>query len=152
MFNNESDPPTKYKSFFLNLVDTMKNDHGLSTSLKMTGRNYHNFQSGFSSNIRYACSFRRDKSVETALYMDRNPGAKEVFNVLLARRSSIEKSIGEELSWNPQNGRIRCDIAVYRPGSISDDEEALKEIQGWMENRLRKFKEVFGQQLAQIIN
>ena len=42
-------------------------------------------------------------------------------------------------------------MAIYRAGSIEDDQQQLAEIRIWMIKRLLKFKEVFAPRLAELI-
>jgi len=51
---------------------------------------------------------------------DRN---KDVFNRFLSQKQAIEEEFGEQLSWEPLEKS--CRIAVYRPGSIDDDDTRL---------------------------
>ena len=48
------------------------------------------------------------------------------------------------------DNRVACRISLNRPGTIDDDSEVLEEINSWMITNLLKFKDVFGQQVAEL--
>ena len=59
---------------------------------------------------------------------------------------------GEELEWEPLQGKTACRIAVYRPeSSIFASEGAQDEMLRWSIERLLKFKEVFGPRLQSAV-
>ena len=142
MANSNFDLQKAYKAFFSDLVSTLKTDHKFSTNLKIAGKNYHNFPTGFSG-IRYACGFHpKQDSVEVALYMS-GEDAKEVFDFLVTQKLLIESEFGSSLIWNRQNNQVRSRIAIERSGSIMDHPNNLKQTQQWMVHNLSNFREVF---------
>ena len=152
MVNSYSDLQAAYKSFFSDLVSTMKMDYHFSTNRKIDGKNYHNFPLG-SSGIRYACGFHPSEGlVESALYLSRKHDAKEIFDLLFNERTSIEKDFGENLIWGRQDDQVRCRIAIERPGHIIMDASTDQvETKQWMIENLQKFREVFAPRIKRIL-
>jgi uncharacterized protein DUF4268 len=74
---------------------------------------------------------------------------KQLFDAFAASRQEIEKEFGEPLEWERLDDRRAYRIAVYRTGSIDDDEVALAEIRRWAIEKLLKFKKVFSSRLKQ---
>jgi hypothetical protein len=58
------------------------------------------------------------------------------------------REFGEPLEWKRLDDRRASRIAIYRPGSIEQDEQALREIRAWIVDRLLRFKRVFGLELG----
>jgi CBS domain-containing protein len=90
-------------------------------------------------------SFARGGRFRVELYIDQGNGEanKRIFDDLLKRREEIESEIGEELSWERLDQRRASRIAVYRPGSITDDAERLAELRSWGAATIVKFYRVF---------
>jgi hypothetical protein len=91
--------------------------------------------------LQFVFAFSRRGRFRVELYIDtgdkeRNKG---VFDRLYASRDRIHGDIGEELSWERLNEARSCRIAWYRQGSITDDEETLKDIRAWAVNSMVKF-------------
>ena len=76
---------------------------------------------------------------------------KALFDELASTSGSAEEELGETLSWERLNERKACRVAVYRPGSIEDDPQALEAIREWMIERLLRLKDVFGWRLAKLL-
>lgn len=71
------------------------------------------------------------------------------FEGLRIHQEEINSILGP-LVWEPPENKKVCRIALARPGSIDDDDDALAEIQEWMVENLLKFREVFGPRLAEL--
>jgi len=83
------------------------------------------------------------------LYIDQGDAEinKQLFDTLAASRQDIEREFGEPLEWERLDDRRASRIALYRAGSIEDDEDTLTEIRAWMIERLLKIKKVFSPRL-----
>lgn len=90
-------------------------------------------------------SFARGGRFRVELYIDQGDAEtnKRIFDDLFRRREEVESEIGEELSWERLDQRRASRIAVYRPGSITDDEERLAELRSWGATTIVKFYRVF---------
>jgi hypothetical protein len=93
------------------------------------------------------------KRVEVNLYIDR--GDKETnkkwFDDLKGQQPEIEKEMGESLTWERLEHRQGSRIALYRAGSIQDDEASRDEIKAWAIDRLLKFRKVFGPRIVNLV-
>lgn len=90
------------------------------------------------------------------LYIERNVRGErdknkewneQLFDKLRERKGDIESKLGP-LSWDRMPGHMACRIAVYRPGTIDDDPE---EIRDWVIERLLAFRRVFGPELDRLV-
>jgi len=61
----------------------------------------------------------------------------------MADKTSIEEEFGEALSWERLDDKRASRVAIYRDGSINDNENQLEETQNWLIDNLLKFKRVF---------
>lgn len=73
----------------------------------------------------------------------------DLLEKLQQHKNQIETGIGEQLAWERLENRRACRIAIYRPGSIDDDEDTLTETRTWMIGKLLSFKETFTPHLNQ---
>jgi len=64
-----------------------------------------------------------------------------------AEMESIERELGESLEWERLDDRVASRIAIYRPGTIKD-EDIRDERRDWPIENLLKFKSVFSNGLA----
>jgi len=86
----------------------------------------------------FAASFALRKQVRTEVYlgMPEQQTNKAIFDALGKEKVAIEAEFGEPLRWERLEERTASRIALYRPGSIDDDPDTLKEIQAWAIDRL----------------
>jgi hypothetical protein len=68
-------------------------------------------------------SFDRRKRLRIELYLDggEKDANKQLFDRLLARKSEIEKAVGEPLQWERMENRRACRIAAYTKAQILTD-------------------------------
>ena len=141
----------KYRTFFQELIDCLRNEHNFTTARKAQPASWWNSASNKSA-IRYGASFARDKSARVELYLDRNREFnKDLFDTLKESQETLEEGLGCQLSWERLDENKASRIAVYTDGSIDDDDQMLEEIRAWMVERLLKFEEVFGPRLAELV-
>jgi CBS domain-containing protein len=78
-------------------------------------------------------SFARGRRMRLECYIDAGDAAENdrIFAVLLERREWIEAEVGQPLAWEPLGGRRACRVALYTPGSIADEPEALERLTDW---------------------
>ena len=83
------------------------------------------------------------------VYIDReNPEENtRLFRALEAHRTELETALGDELTFEPMDGRRACRIALYRTGTIDDDWAPLLE---WMATWLQKFETTFGPKIKEL--
>lgn len=90
-------------------------------------------------------SFARGGRFRVELYIDQGDEEtnKRIFDDLFRRREEVESEIGEGLSWERLDQRRASRIALYRPGSITDDDAKLAELRSWGAATIVKFYRVF---------
>ena len=147
---NVSPRMERYREFFQELIDTLREDHNFTNARRAGHRHWCRFSAGYGKRARYGANFAAEERARVELYiasgdMDWN---SELFDQLFELRADIQSELGEPLEWD-RLGNPR--IAVVRPGSIDDDEETLREIRAWMVERLLKFKQVFGPRLDELV-
>ncbi len=75
---------------------------------------------------------------------------KDLFDRLALKAEMIEEEFGEPFEWQRLDEKRASRIAIYRPGSIGGNEEALKEIRAWTIDHLLKLKKVFPAHLKEL--
>ena len=148
---NISDKNLRYKSFFQNLIDKLR-ERGFTNARKAQLQNWHAFPSGYGPRAQYAAVFNQGRRVSVEVYIgstdtDRN---KTLFDHLMEQLESIESELGESLDWERLNNRSASRIAIRRRGGIDDDDETLEEVKSWMIDKLLDFKRVFGPHLDEL--
>lgn len=85
------------------------------------------------------------------IYCSNDPD-KSIFQTLLSRKSEIESLFPEEtLSWEPLEDARASRVGVYRAydkEAVSEDTEARRELFGWIEKNLSRFRRVVGRVLG----
>jgi len=66
----------------------------------------------------------------------------ELFHRLVADKEDIETEIGEALSWEELAGKRACRIALYREGSV-ENEDQHEEYIAWLVETLQRFRTTF---------
>ena len=145
-----SDRAKQYHAFFSKLIDALRKI-GFTKAKKAQPRHYVSFSSGHGSEFNYVVSFATGKNVRVELYIDAGPGKKDwnknKFSEIHQRKNAIEAEIGESLNWERLEGRRASRIAMYRDGSIEDQELKLEELRKWMVETLVAFKSTFSKSL-----
>lgn len=134
-----------YQRFFQGLIDELREKHRFTKAKVAFPQNWYSFSSGI-TDISYGFTFPQGDRVRVELYLNRRDreANKELFDSLHEREREIEAKIGSALEWERLDDRQASRIAVYRDGSIDDDEQTLTEIKAWAITQLLKFKEAFG--------
>ncbi len=133
-----------YREFWAALIKTM--------GVKRTPlpQSWFSFASGHKG-IAYTLSFGRDGRIRIDLSIDTgDKGANHrVFEALKAMRRDIEQHFPRALSWEDNDHRRTCRIALYRPGRIDDDN--TDELRAWLVRGLSLFQEVFAPVLQRVV-
>ena len=149
---------TLYSVFFQSLVDTLRKEYPWFTGATKGGsKSWKAFSvPGLSEYLSYRVVFAGSGEVMVNLYIERNVRGErdknkewneQLFDKLRERKGDIESKLGP-LSWDRMPGHMACRIAVYRPGTIDDDPE---EIRDWVIERLLAFRRVFGPELDRLV-
>lgn len=145
-----SEKSERYRIFFQSLIDTLRDTHKFTRARKGQALNYYNFSAGGHQGISYGGSFPPGK-VRVQVYINRDRDwNKSLFDKLANQRTAIELELDESLEWERLDDGKASRISIVRDGSIDNDDETLEEIQEWMIDHLRKFKEVFGSRLDEL--
>ena len=141
----------RYRKFFQELIDTLREDHKFTAARKGQPQSWYSFTAGHGAQLTYGANFAAGGQARTELYIDN--GNKDwnmdLLEKLQQHKNQIETGIGEQLAWERLENRRACRIAIYRPGSIDDDEDTLTETRTWMIGKLLSFKETFTPHLNQ---
>ena len=141
-----------YRAYFQGLIDVLRDEHRFTSARLGQAQNWYSFATGLSG-VHYGASFAHGGRVRAELYIGRREEdfMKRLFDWLHEQKHVIEEGFGEPLEWERLDEKVASRIAVYRSGSI-DEEQTLDEIQVWHVERLLKLKKVFSSQLSQFKN
>ncbi len=153
-----STPPTArgeaYRAYFQDLIDQLREQYHFTNARIGQAQSWYTFATGITrlSGVVYGASFAAGGRARVELYIDRQDASlnKSIFDTLKKDGAAIESDIGDQLAWERLDDRRASRIAVYRPGSITDDPETLGELKTWTIDRLLRFKRAFGPRLAEI--
>ncbi len=137
-----------YRQYFQKLIDELREKHRFTGARVGQPQSWYSFSSGVSG-ITYGACFAQNKKARVEVYIDQGnvEANKQLFDFLAMSRQDIEQDFGESLEWERLDDRRASRIALYRPGSIEDEEDTLSEIRVWMIEHLLKLKKVFSSRL-----
>lgn len=129
----------KYKRFYDKLLLDLR-ERGHTTAEKGNPDTYQAIGGAGVSNAFYEFRFAQGGKFRVALYMQTpNQQSKEdTFDFLYSKKSDIESRFGGELEWERRDEQKHSVIAIYRNGSI--DNENLDDIRTWAVERLENLK------------
>ena len=142
--------PEKYHAFFQPLVDILREEYRFTRAREGGNKSWKAFSAtpSLSGDVSYRVVFAGSRQVMVNIYIERNEDAewnKRLFDNLRERKGDIESKLGP-LCWDPMEGDMACRVAIYRPGTIYDD---LDEIREWVIKWLLAFDCVFGPRLEE---
>ena len=148
----------RYRQFYQGLVERLNSEASgfADLPIKEIGTEHFCKLAPAAKNVRYSASFgsfygyKNTTWVQLIIKSDNRGWDKNVFNQLQVQKEEIEKELGTSLVWKPEHSG-QSGIMIPREGSIDASPETLREVQGWMVERLLKFKEVFGPRLAELV-
>ena len=148
----------RYKQFYQGLVERLNSEASgfADLPIKKIGAEHFCKLAPAAKNVRYSASFgsfygyKNTAWVQLIIKSDNRGWDKNVFNQLQEQKEEIETELGTTLVWKPDHSG-QSGIMIPREGSIDASPEMLREVQGWMVERLLKFKEVFGPRLAELV-
>lgn len=78
-------------------------------------------------------SFARSQRLRLECYIDAGDAAENerIFDSMRACREQMEAMLDTDLTWERLEGRRACRVALYTPGSITDDAESLEQLAEW---------------------
>ena len=132
------------RAFFQALIDELRDVHHFTNAKKAQPQGFYQFASG-TSRVTYIATFGKNQRLRAELYLDFPEQAKNkaIFDALYAEAAKYDARMGEKLSWERLEDNRSSKVAVYRPGSIDDDEESLAQAKAWFIDRLLRLKSTF---------
>jgi hypothetical protein len=102
------------------------------------------------ANAHLGFSFALRKRFRVELYIDnRDPKFnKRMFDELHAHRAEIESEIGMSIQWERLDHRRASRIAIYRDGSITDDQARLEELRSWAVDTMVRLHKALAKRIA----
>jgi len=142
-----------YRDYFQHLIDELREKHKFTGAKVGQPQSWYMFASGFAG-VNYGASFAMGNRVRAELYIDGGDADKnkKLFDWLAQDKEKIEVEFGESLKWERLDDKRASRIALYRPGSVEDNEQVLEEIRGWTIERLLKLKKVVNSRLRKYGN
>jgi len=103
--------------------------------------------------LYFAFSFARNGRFRVELYIDTTDQAKNkrIFDLLDADRERFHATMGEQLSWERLSDKGASRIALYHPGSITDDEETLAGLRTWAVDTMARFYKTLAEPAVQAL-
>jgi len=137
-----------YRDYFQHLIDELREKYRFTGARVGQPQSWYMFASGFAG-VNFGASFAMGNRARTELYIDGGDADKnkKLFDWLTQDKEKIEAEFGEPLEWERLDDKRASRIALYRPGSVEDNESVLEEIRGWTIERLLKLKKVFSSRL-----
>lgn len=148
-----SEKMESYRNYFQLLIDELREKHKFTNARKGQPQSWYSFSSGYSG-IIYGMSFALGDRARVDLYIDQGEAGKNkaLFDLIYHDRELIENDFGEELEWERLDDKRSCRIAIYRDGSIENDEKVLQDIRNWSIEKLLLFKKVFPARLKKYLS
>lgn len=142
-----------YRAFFQNLIDQLRVNYNFTNAKVGQPQNWYSFASGFAG-IAYSLSFAQGGRVRAEVYIDQGDFDvnKAIFDALAKHKDELSGEFEENLEWERLNARRASRIAVYRTGTIGDDQQSLTNTLNWAIKRLLKLKKVFNPKFAELLN
>ncbi len=134
----------QYREFWASLILEMG---GTRTPL---AQSWFSFASGHKG-VTYTLSFGKDGRIRIELSIDTGDkmANHRIFEGLRTMRHDIEQRFPRSLSWEDNDHRRSCRIALYRPGRIDDDN--IEELRAWFVRGLALFQDVFALLLQSVV-
>jgi len=103
--------------------------------------------------LYFVVSFARNGRFRVELYIDTTDQAKNkrTFDLLYADREQFHVTVGEQLSWERLSDKRASRIALYHPGSITDDEETLAGLRTWAVDTMARFYKTLAEPAVQAL-
>ena len=142
--NDMSPRHQKYRTFFDELTDELKEKHNFDKNAIIITENRRNFSSGFSG-ISYRISFAQGNKVRVDLriYQGQCENRIQIFDELKNRKNEITQKFENTLEWQRNPEKQETFIIFTRDGSIEVSDKELNQIRDWLITNLLKLIDVF---------
>ncbi|NUQ79577.1 MAG: DUF4268 domain-containing protein [Polyangiaceae bacterium] len=96
-----------------------------------------------------AVAFSRNHRLRVELYLDTGDqsGTKRIFDALQNKKEEIETELGEPIHWERLDDKRASRVALYYPGSITDNDEQLKALRSRAVAATIRFRPVIAEHL-----
>lgn len=140
-----------YQQFFQRLLDELREKHRFSNARVGQPQNWYSFSSGVRG-FRYSAAFKKGNQLGVEVYIDLGDEDQNLaaLRALQEDKPTLEREIGEQLSWEELDSRRACRVALYRSGSIVDPQDKLDEYREWTVEKLLAFKAAFGSRIGAV--
>jgi hypothetical protein len=147
--NAASDTMEKYRTYFQELIDSLRNVHKFTNARAGQPQNWYTFSSELSRVFKYSTAFAQGGKVRVEIYIDCGDKGKneQIFDCLIQDKAVIENELGAALNWERLDTKRACRVAIYRDGEIDSDTDKLREIRDWSIDNLLRFKRVFPERI-----
>ena len=141
-----------YRKYFQSVIDELRDKYKFTNARKGQPQSWYSFASGYTG-ITYGINFALGNRARVELYIGLNSTEtnKKIFDLILSQKDDIQKEFGENLEWERLDNKQSSRIAIYRDGSIDDNESKLMEIKDWSVEKVLRFKKVFGHRLKKLL-
>ena len=149
-----SERSERYRTFFQDLIDTLREEHRFTNARKGQPQSWHSFSSG-TRGVSYNPAFSSPRGIaRVEVYIDRGDHDvnKQLFDALEDRKEEIESEIPGAWEWERLDNRRACRISTIRTASIDDEQQVLEDLQRWMIEHLLAFKRVFTPYLKELVD
>ena len=78
-------------------------------------------------------AFSRNKRIRVELYIDTTDPEKNnhILDLLYTQKEEFEKNLKQTITWQRLPNKRACRVALYHPGSITDEPETLIKLRNW---------------------
>ena len=103
--------------------------------------------------LYFVVSFARNGRFRVELYIDTTDQAKNkrTFDLLYADQEQFHVTVGEQLTWERLSDKRASRIALYHPGSITDDEKTLAGLRTWAVDTMARFYKTLAEPAVQAL-
>lgn len=129
----------KYRRFYEKLLFLLR-ERGHTAAEKGNPDTYQTIGGAGISSAFYEFRFTQEGKFRVALYINTpdQQSKEDIFDSLYSKKADIESRFGEELEWERRDEQKHSIIAIYRNGSI--DDEDLDSIRTWAVEKLEHLK------------
>lgn len=157
IFSRNDDRGKAYVAFFSRLQDMVRNAKPEFPVKTLPPGGYHWTTVGQLPDLAHRVaflnfSFTRRREFRVELYIDATDRErnKRIFDALHRNKNVIEAELGETLHWERIDDKRASRIAVYRQGSITDDESQLAQLREAACELMLRFGRVMREHLAAV--
>ncbi|HEY0018521.1 MAG TPA: DUF4268 domain-containing protein [Longimicrobium sp.] len=142
VFARAHDREKAYIEFFSQVQNRLREIPGFpAQDANPLGLNWLNLVRYPEYGLTLVVSFARGERMRLECYIDIGDGAENdrIFESMYRQQAAIESTVGAALNWERLEKRRACRVALYTPGSITDEPEHLDSLAGWVVENAPRF-------------